>query len=155
MRNQAFNRFAAFGLFLTLAVASVQGRTKSRQEVDIPFDFTVGQSLLRAGRYSVDPISRSVLLLRRIDGSKSVLVLAVPALEFGNKEKPGRLIFNRYGHQYFLSEVWLSGSETGLYLDPCRAERQLAKTNKIMRADVQPQQVEVAMTATLYSHSRH
>ena len=155
MRNQVFNRFVTLGLFLTLAAASIQARTKSRQVVDIPFDFTAGQSLLRAGRYSVELISEKVLLLRRIDGSKSVLVLAVPAIEPGNKEKSARLTFNRYGQQFFLSQVWLTGSEAGLYLDPCRAERQLTKENKMMRPDAQRQKVEVAMTSALYSHFRH
>jgi hypothetical protein len=126
-------------------VACVQAQTRYRIEVNIPFDFTAGQSSLRAGMYSVKLISRNALLVRSIDGKKSVLVLAPRVIEPGNTQKPERMIFNRYGGRYFLSQVWLSRADSGRELDPSDTERRLAKEYPVAKGDAKPQKVEVAV----------
>jgi hypothetical protein len=41
-----------------------------------------------------------------------------------------KLVFNRYGSHYFLSQVWALGDSTGQLLKPSRAEREIARTFK-------------------------
>ncbi len=143
MRKQLFKGLATFGVFLTIAVGSVQAQSGYKVEGNIPFDFTVGETSLRAGIYSVEPISTNLLLVRSIDGKKSVLRLARQAEPVGTR-KPARLIFNRYGNRYFLSQAFWSGAD-GSEVTPSRAERHLAKENRLSKGDANSQKVAVRL----------
>ena len=39
----------------------------------------------------------------------------------------GKLVFNRYGDQYFLSKIWAPSSDTGRELPKSRLEREVAQ----------------------------
>ena len=144
MRKQIFTSVAMFGLLLTLAVASVQAQSRSKIEVTIPFNFTVGDTNLQAGNYSVKFISHNALLLRSSDGKQSAIVVA-PSAVSGDKNKPERMVFHRYGDRYFLVQIWMLRSDSGRELYPSNTELRLAKELQI--AKTKPQRVEVSATA--------
>jgi hypothetical protein len=48
----------------------------------------------------------------------------------------GKLVFNRYGNQYFLSQVWAAGSDSGHQLRPSKAEREIAKNASKPKVEV-------------------
>jgi hypothetical protein len=52
-----------------------------------------------------------------------------------------KLVFQRYGDQYFLSEIWISGRADGNGLYPLRAERNLAK--ELAKTSTKSQSVEI------------
>ena len=143
MKNQLLKGFTTFGLFLILIVGSVHAQTGSKVEVNIPFDFTAGRTSLRAGSYSVKQISENKLLVRSRDGKKSVLLLARQAEHVGT-QKPARIIFNRYGDRYFLSQTFFSEADPGCAVDPSRAERDLAREYGLAKSNAKSEQVEVA-----------
>lgn len=143
MRKQ-FLGLATFVVFMTLAVGCVQAQAGYRIQTNIPFDFTAGKTSLSAGVYAVEMISENALLVRSIDGKKSVLLLARQA-EPGRKQKPARIIFNRYGHRYFLSQAWVSGGDVGRELHPSGAERRLARELTLAKGNAKPQKVQVAV----------
>ena len=142
MRKQ-FLALATFVAFIALAVGSVQAQTGYRIQTNIPFDFTAGETSLRAGSYSVEMISDNALLLRSIAGKKTVLLLT-RATEPGGKDQ-ARIIFNRYGDRYFLSQVCVSGGDVGRELHPSGAERRLAKELSLAKGDAKSQKVQVAL----------
>ena len=144
MRKQLLKGFATFGLFLTLVVGSVQAQTGSMTEVNIPFDFTAGKTSLRAGIYRIKLISDNTLLVRSSDGTKSVLLLTRQAVHEGTR-KPARIVFNRYGESYFLTQTFFSEADLGSKVDPSRAERQLAREFRLAKSDAKFQRVEVAV----------
>ena len=143
MRKQLLG-LATFVAFITIAVGSVQAQSGFRIQTTIPFDFTAGESSLRAGVYAVETISDNAVLVRSIDGKKSVMLLT-RATEPGGKQKPARLIFNRYGDRYFLSQAWLSAGDVGRVLHPSGAERRLAQELSLAKGDAKPQKVQVAV----------
>ncbi len=143
MRKQLLG-LATFGFFLTLAVASVQAQAGYRIQTNIPFDFTAGESSLRAGIYAVEMISDNAVRVRSIDGKKSVLLLT-SATEPGRTQKPARIIFNRYGDRYFLSQAWMSAGDVGRELHPSGAERRMAKEFSLAKGDAKSQKVQVAV----------
>ncbi|HEY8460939.1 MAG TPA: hypothetical protein VIM99_11195, partial [Blastocatellia bacterium] len=51
----------------------------------------------------------------------------------GNKAK---LVFNRYGDQYFLARVWDQSSETILKLNKSGTEKRLARLTKIREVSI-------------------
>ena len=143
MRKQLLG-LATFGVFLTLIVGSVQAQTGHKIEVNVPFDFTAGETSLRAGVYTVNLISGNTLLVRSRDGKKSVLLLARQAKHVGTR-KPARIIFNRYGDRYFISQTFLSGADPGCQIDPSRAESHLAREYRLVKSDSTSQVVQVAL----------
>ena len=135
---------ATFVVFITVAVGSVQAQTGYRIQTNIRFDFTAGKTSLRAGIYSVEMISENALLVRSIDGKQRVLLLARQAEAVG-KQKPARIIFNRYGDRYFLSQAWVSGGDVGRELHPSGAERRLARELSLAKGDGKSEKVQVAV----------
>jgi hypothetical protein len=144
MRKQLFKGLATFGVLLTLTVASGQAQTGSEIVANIPFDFTTGKTSLPAGTYRVKRVSDNMLLFRSSDGKKSVLVLGRQAEQVGTR-KPARIIFNRYGDRYFLSQTFLSEADLGCEVNPSRPERDLAREYRLAKSDGKSQKVELAV----------
>ena len=144
MKNQIQRSIAILGLFFMLAIASVNAQTPGKIEVNIPFDFLAGKKALKAGTYTIKRTSGTALSLRSADGKTTVLVNA--PLTIGSRDlKPGeRLVFNRYGEQYFLSQVWLT-VDTGRQLFSSGAEVRAAREYKLANNNAKPQRVDVAM----------
>lgn len=73
--------------------------------VQVPFDFRVGSSHLSAGHYRVLHVGSHLILFQRDDGKAQGLIpVLVSDRPLG--ESASKLVFNRYGDQYFLSQVW-------------------------------------------------
>ena len=89
--------------------------------VNVPFAFHNGSKHMPAGTYTVTIQSTHLILLR--GDSKSGFVNANP--EIGKPRTKGTLIFRRYGDQYFLTEVWASGSATGQKCVKSKLEREV------------------------------
>ena len=94
-------------LSLASAVASAQTQAANKVVATIPFEFSVGYKTMPAGEYSVQVVATAgdALMIKSADSSVSALRLSEATSR--EKEQPhARLIFNRYGDKYFLSEVW-------------------------------------------------
>ncbi|HXG67065.1 MAG TPA: hypothetical protein VNO70_18320 [Blastocatellia bacterium] len=119
-------------LFGAMAVASAQAQTVEKFVVHIPFSFTVGGKTLPAGDYRIETIAfggaqlYSKLLIKSTDGRSSRIVATLPARSRAMQER-SKLIFHRYGEQYFLSRVWTAGTDTGRELRKTSAEEKLAR----------------------------
>ena len=130
MKKQAFRILAVFSLLLTLSAAAVHAQSK-RTIINVPFNFTVGHKTLPAGEYSVEPNrkeSNSFWLIQNMKGHDSVLFSTSSAWTSETQENT-RLVFNNYEGQYFLSQIWNAGDNTGRELYMPRRERQLAKSH--------------------------
>jgi hypothetical protein len=92
-----------------LAAASLVAPTgvsaQSRQQATIPFDFTVGERLLPAGTYVIKPLTPGVIAVLGWKGNTlvSTMTLVTPTDEVS--KNPDKLVFHRYGDQYFLGEI--------------------------------------------------
>ena len=111
MKQQIFKLTAIFAIFLGLAVAGVQAQAPSKVEVNIPFEFSAGTKTLHKGVYSIKRLSGNYLTLRSADG-KSTVILNAPLNLTALDDKGERLVFKKYGDEYFLSQIWLT-TDTG------------------------------------------
>ena len=141
MKYTTLRTVAILGLFVLLTVLSVNAQSGSRIEASIPFDFAAGEMKLKAGNYTVKRIAKDALLLRTADNKKSLIVLAPVTLPQMRNDSQERLVFVRYGSQYFLTQVWTSRAADGRGLYASKAENQLAKQSD--KTKIQPQTVEV------------
>ncbi|HEY3132466.1 MAG TPA: hypothetical protein VGL91_23640 [Acidobacteriota bacterium] len=125
MKAQSFKVSAALAIVVLLAVAFVSAQTATK--ATIPFQFKAGSSTFPAGEYTVDRIAlgNSLLMIQSADCDRSAVVLTIAVS--GNPDK-SRLVFHRYGDQYFLSQIWKAGSDGGRELLKSRAERELEKS---------------------------
>lgn len=101
---------------------------------DIPFQFLAGGEARSAGTWTITRISLAVPLFQITgdDNRKAMLVLGHPAYRSWSGPREAKLVFNRYGDRYYLSEVWDHG-EIGAYFVPCKEERALRLAG--MKAD--------------------
>ncbi len=109
--------------FMT-AVASANGQSSRTVIATVPFEFKVGDKALPAGDYTLGTISdsSSALVIRNQDSNRAAVRLTMP-IEVSKASDKGKLVFHRYGQNYFLSEVWSGGETTGRQLSKSKQER--------------------------------
>jgi hypothetical protein len=126
MKSQAYKSFAAFLLLaLVWAVPLAYAQTPSRLRANIPFNFVVGSQPLPAGDYSVKQVSQVAIVFQSEDSRSSAIVLTT-AVQAKKIQEVGKLVFNRYGDQYFLSQIWTPSESTGREVTKSRVEREIA-----------------------------
>jgi hypothetical protein len=78
-------------------------------KVNIPFAFAVEDSSLPDGEYLVFTVTseRSILIVST-DCKHSAIVNTLPNYASSPSEN-SRLVFHRYGDEYFLTQVWTAG----------------------------------------------
>ena len=118
-------------MLLVTCVASAQGQSlANRITANIPFDFSVGEKKLPAGRYSVSRVNQTsgdaVLSVADDDGNAKVIRLTNPTERLRPISK-ATLVFHHYGDQYFLFQVWPAGATTGRQLPRSRSEREIQR----------------------------
>jgi len=112
--------------YIPLAVAvlsgvlatSAQAQTANQKQIiaNVPFAFSVGKTNLPAGRYTLtvlNPTSdRRILQIRNSNGRSSAMVITTGVI--GEVADSAKLVFHRYGDQYFFAQAQLAGDSTSL-----------------------------------------
>ena len=123
MKNQLF---ALIGLGLLLATASAYAQT-GVVKANVPFNFIVSKAQLPAGQYRIQSIgvTGSAMTIQSPDG-KFTQAFLPNACSSPQAQKTTKLIFHRYGSQYFLAEIWRSGNDRGQELPVSGLETEVA-----------------------------
>jgi hypothetical protein len=148
MKKQSLRIFLMFGLFAILGASNAQAQTVAREQTaNIPFSFIVGDKTFAAGSYEialVNPrIDPSPIVIKSEDGRARRIVLTTSVLA-AKAQKSSRLVFNRYGNQYYLAQVWTQSDLAGLEIPKSRSERTLLAGVTRERA---PEQVAITLNA--------
>lgn len=125
MYKQISKALAVISLFALLAAPVVQAQSDSLV-ANIPFEFNVGKAVLPSGEYRVKPMNPSTLMIQSKDGRKAAIAMTI-GVDSPKGLSAGKLVFNRYGAQYFLSKVWRPGISVGRELLKSRTETEVAK----------------------------
>jgi hypothetical protein len=130
--NRTTFRFVIATAFLLplMFVANVNSQQSSELVADIPFNFTVCQDQMPAGKYKVFPIigaNPRILLIRGEDNRSVEIICTLSNVQSSKPAAKGKLIFNSYGNKYFLSELWFDGASTGNQLVKTDEEQALVK----------------------------
>lgn len=96
----------------------------------IPFGFHVRDQVLPAGKYTVAQARSGVLQLENRSTNQFILV-AAGGRDSSDRRDP-RLTFKRYGHEYFLYQVWLPDQQMSMNVHPSTREKELAKGPEIV-----------------------
>jgi hypothetical protein len=113
-----------------IGFAGLSGRVSA----DIPFNFMVGNKEFKAGKYTVGRLAGGrtddTLIIRNEDDNEAANFNVNNV--YGKGEPRARLIFNRYGNQYFLAQVFDAESKEGHGLMKSKAEREAAKKRDVI-----------------------
>ena len=126
MYRHMFNALAVISLFGMLAAPVVQAQS-GMLVANIPFQFNVGKAVLPSGEYHVKAMNPTTFLIQSKDGHQAAVANTI-GVSSSKEEDNGKLVFNRYGNQYFLSKVWRPGNREGRELLKSRAEIEIAKS---------------------------
>lgn len=143
MRIQTLTRLILVAVFSALTVGSAHSQSGGQFVATIPFDFYAAGKTLPAGAYLVarsTQTSLEGLVLRRTDGRLGVFVMT-RASQANEIQRQSRLVFHKYGDEYFLSEVWTSGKSIGRELSVSRQER--SAINQIAKQGAGKQKVSI------------
>jgi hypothetical protein len=125
------NRIAAIALLaIATSMTAVNASAQSAVlKVDVPFKFTVSNTFLPAGSYSLsfDPAHPNVLLIE--DRTSSVKARAYVERGLIGRGSLHTLTFHRYGGQYFLSNIHLDSASEGVLLPETKLEKQAGRAN--------------------------
>jgi hypothetical protein len=122
---------------LAVAVAAPLSAQSMRLTATIPFDFIVGNKTMPSGEYNVlSTSSTQILQIQNAEMKTGALALTQLAGE-EDRSQAGtpRLVFNRYGDQYVLAQVW-GPSGTGRDFGKSRTERELSKTASVKKLEI-------------------
>jgi len=123
MKKNILKSFTMLTLLVAVALAGavVSANAQSTSiKANIPFEFVVGDKTLPAGAYTVTTVNAALdaLRIQSADGKNSAVRLS--NLTEQMKRSRARMVFHRYGHNYFLAAV----------LNVDTAGRQLAKSKQ-------------------------
>lgn len=133
MQKRIFN-LAILIAMVVLLTAALNAQMVTRQplfRIDVPFAFMVGSTHLPAGHYNVyHPGDPYLVVIEKDDGLARAMAYVHPA-DTNSDDSSTKLVFNRYGDQYFLSQVWNEPDQQVHHCFKCPMERELlAKTSK-------------------------
>ena len=125
-------RLLFISIFAAMSTASIHAQETTRLKADIPFSFHVGKSAMPAGSYGLqgESAGRGILTMRSDSGPGTVIFNTIP----DSTSRPtdnAKLVFNKYGEEYFLSEVWTPNSTRVATLAKPRKELDLVAKGKI------------------------
>ncbi len=131
----AHSSFIALSLLLSVGGAHAQSAARA----DVPFAFKLGAKQMPAGTYTVRTrIGSDIVMVHNVQTGTSALALA-------RRESPGKkmdkLIFRRYGSQYYLTAVLGGEGSQGMVFP---TTRQQTKLQEVAEAPAGSNTVEIA-----------
>jgi hypothetical protein len=128
--------------FLAATLISMSSACAHAQAIgfNVPFDFTVSHQVLPAGTYRVTYYaSENLILIRSQDGH----LQAFSSTYAGGDRSTGggKLVFRRYGDQYFLHQVLCSNADINAELPTSRLEQRV----RIQKAQLPQSQTVAAL----------
>ena len=124
MKSTACKTLITLSLVLIALVPAYAQQTS--MTVTIPVAFTVEQTVLPAGIYVVTHPSPKAIALKRVSGPETLIALTNYTAASHTRQTP-RLIFHRYGTQYFLARAWMPNSDQGYEFFASARETHLAR----------------------------
>jgi hypothetical protein len=133
MRKRICLSLMALSFLISLATVSpAYAGSVDGIKTQVPFDFYVGDKLVPAGEHAVRSLTGDEAALRIGNGRQSAIVMTNYARGRGDGEGRPRLVFHKYGDQYFLAAVW-GADNTGRTLRESKLERRLRKETQTAR----------------------
>ena len=120
MKRITASALIAFASFAAAGSALAQDRAA---QATVPFDFTVGNKLLPPGTYIITPQDYGVIMIQ--NPRRNITVLTTTTFDSREPRSGGKLVFNKYGDQYFLREVLCASASLSVDLPQSKQEKRV------------------------------
>jgi hypothetical protein len=140
MKSKICGALAMLGVALIVSVPFVQAQ--SRLNADVPFAFSLQDRAMAAGNYQIIERSAQVLEVRNLDSQHGQLLIKQMSLQSSKEESP-KLVFHKYGDQYFLSAIWYGDGHYGAGFAESKREKEVKMAGNALPNT--PETVVVAM----------
>ena len=140
MKSKIYGALAMLGVALMVSVPLVQAQ--SAVKADVPFAFSLQDKSMPAGNYKIIALSGQVLEVWNLDAQRGTLLAKQMSVQ-SNRDQSPKLVFHKYGDQYFLSQIWYAESHYGVGFAESKREKEVkTASNALPNA---PETVIVAM----------
>jgi hypothetical protein len=119
--------FATFLLIVASMMTLAQGQAGAPGiKLTVPFSFVIGRSAFSAGVYSIYSVKNKVWVQEA--SGRNIAVLFSEPLDGEVPQQDGKVIFDCYSEECFLSQVWIAGQDSGRTLPRSKRHVHLAST---------------------------
>jgi len=141
MKTNVYGALMILVLALLVSVPMTQAQVRARAEVG--FDFSLDQKSMPAGAYEISSVNSSVIAVRNLDTRQGQLVIEPMRVQASQAAgiPHAKLVFRKYGDQYFLAQIWNGESNIGIAFPESKREKELQTASN----DHQPEIVVLAM----------
>lgn len=105
-----------------LAASTMLSQNHGALRVKVPFQFNLKDAQLPSGEYAIERGPTGGVVLTSKNGAIRKVVMATP-IESPTTRRDTRVIFRRYGDDYFLSQIWVRSEHWGFEIPVSKAER--------------------------------
>ena len=112
----------------------VSGQAKKAVNVEVKFDFRVGDKIFPAGIYRFESVSQNsdnMLHLRNVGKEEQRLI--VTNLSYTPTSQQPKLVFRQIGDEYFLTKIFLTDGNWGYSLRPSSGLKEAEKKSVLAR----------------------
>ncbi|MGA2048540.1 MAG: hypothetical protein ABSG96_12645 [Terracidiphilus sp.] len=137
-------RISALALLAIASMAACTGAISQQPAIkaNIPFDFTVGNNWMPAGEYTISSPMGRFVEIRSADLARTTTVVTTQS--HNESDSGSKLVFDKYGDQYFLHRV-LCPSIASLNLDvPQGAAARKARSRSLEAKTYRAEEILVA-----------
>jgi hypothetical protein len=113
-------------LGIALTIVPAHARSGRRVSADIPFEFSMGNTTLKAGSYTIELLQSGIIAFSSEDEKEHQFTLSFQ-VDPDKQSQEAHLVFIRYGSEAFLKRIVLSGNEACHELPKSSRERELIK----------------------------
>ncbi len=121
---------AALTLSLGTALTGPAAAQAQSVTVTIPFDFSVNDQNVPAGKYRISLQAPRYLSFVDTQSTKKQYLMLVQPTWNQNSKDWGRLIFRQYGDSKYLYQVWMPGQGEGRQFVRSRTEQETLRARK-------------------------
>jgi hypothetical protein len=109
---------------------------------NVPFAFQIQGKRMPAGRYSIreERTNPAILIIRNENNKARSMVILSNSAESMNQPERARLVFDKIGNAYFLTQVWPGGEDYGRQIPEAQNEHVWESAHRIT-----PERTEVPL----------
>jgi hypothetical protein len=110
-----------------IGVTQAHAQVTETMRFQTTFPFTVGEITYPAGTYTIRPANDQANIMEISSGTKATIFTVDFEKAGPNRQVQDQVVFNKYGDQYVLSQIWDTADRSGAKLEATSVERRLAE----------------------------
>ena len=119
----------AIAAFVIVSTPNAFVQTGKTVKADVKFDFQIGEGIYPAGEYVIErvsPQSDNILQIRSSGDANKKQIIVAGVANAGKRQTP-KLVFQKYGENYFLTRIFLDTEQWGYSIQRLRRQRENEK----------------------------